>query len=177
MREIWKLVWKLLVISAIAGLALGITYDKTKGPIAEQVIMEANAARMKVLPSASEFELLSEAVDGMDNTYAGKNSSGELVGYTAQITTRGYGGDIEITVGMGLDGIITGINVGGAGFAETAGLGDKTRQPEFMDQFAGKQPPLKLNEDVEAITAATISSKAVTDAVNAASEYLAGLMG
>lgn len=177
MREIWKLVWRLLLISAVAGLALGITYDKTKGPIAEQVVAAANAARVKVLPAASEFELISEAEAGMDNAYAGKSESGELVGYTAQITTRGYGGAIEITVGMGLDGRLTGINVGGAGFSETAGLGDKARQPEFMDQFAGKQPPLKLNEDVEAITAATITSKAVTDAVNAASEYLAGLLG
>jgi len=175
MREIWKLAWKLLLITAIAGLALGITNELTKDVIAQQKIAEANAARIKVLPAAAEFDLIEEGQNGIDNAYAGK-ADGTIVGYTAQITAKGYAGDIEITVGMDMEGNITGINVGGSNFKETAGLGAKVKEPAFTDQFSGQQPPLVLKEDVQAVTGATISSRAVTNAVNTASEYLAGLM-
>lgn len=176
MREIWKLAWKLLLIAAVAGLSLGFTNALTEGPIAEQQKIEANAARLRVLPTAVDFELVSEKESGIDDAYAGK-ANGETVGYTAKITTKGYGGPIEVTVGMNLEGTITGISVGGANFAETAGLGAKTKDAAFTDQFRDHDAPVTLNQDVQAVTGATISSKAVTDAVNSACEYLSALMG
>ncbi|NLZ90251.1 MAG: FMN-binding protein [Clostridiales bacterium] len=99
---------------------------------------------------------------------------GEPVGYVGKIDVKGYGGSIEVIAGVTLDGHITGISVGGAKFAETAGLGAVVKEAGFTDQFIGKPTPVKVikggeaaNEfTVEAVTAATISSSAVTAGVN-----------
>ena len=103
-------------------------------------------------------------------------SDGRTVGYVSQITTKGFGGDIVVTVGMDTDGVLTGIRVGGEGFSETAGLGARTRDEAFTAPFAGKTAPVALGEDVDAVTGATISSSAVTVAVNTAAEYMRGLI-
>ncbi len=113
---------------------------------------------------------------GCDNVYTGE-ANGEIVGYTAQITTRGYGGEIEITIGVDMNGVVTGVSIGGANFAETAGLGAKVKTPEFRDQFTGQKGPYELGSSIDAITAATISSRAVTNAVNVAYEYVVSLIG
>lgn len=176
MREIWTLTWKLLLIAAVAGLALGLTNGLTQEPIAQQIVSAANQARMTVLPSASDFELVSEGENGCDNIYIGK-SDGETVGYTAQITTRGYGGEIEITIGVDMSGTVNGVNIGGANFAETAGLGAKVKDPAFRDQFAGQKGPYELGKSIDAVTAATISSKAVVNAVNQAYDALISVIG
>lgn len=173
MREIWKLAWKLLLIAAIAGLALGATNELTKGPIAEQVTLAADEARREVLPAADSFELVSEGTDGCDSIYKGMKG-GENVGMTAQVTVQGYGGKIEVTVGCGNDGVITGVSVGGASFSETAGLGAKTKDAAFRQQYIGQSGPgitvdkAGKNADIDAVSGATISSTAVTNAVNTA---------
>ncbi len=175
MRKIITLGLKLLLIAAVAGLALGFTNAITKGPIDEQTIAAANAARESVLPGMDNFEQIQAAEEGIDNAYIAYKG-GDIAGYTAQITTQGYGGEIEVMVGMDSSGVITGINVGGSNFSETAGLGAKVKNDDFKDQFRGLMPPLVLNEDIDAVTAATISSRAVTDAVNRACDFLIGLL-
>ena len=176
MREIWKLAWKLLLITAVAGFALGITNELTKDIIAAQAPSASEEAAI-VMPEADSFFLLSEGEGGLDQVFRAEDASGNTIGYVGTITTKGYGGEIVVNVGLDMNGVITGINVGGENFHETVGLGAKVKEAPFMDQFAGTQPPLTLNEDVAAVTAATISSTAVTNAVNDASAYLAGLMG
>lgn len=168
---------KLALIALVAGLLLGFTNELTAPAIAAQNEMQAEAARRAVLPQAEDFEpLQAQAGAGVDACFAGK-SGGALAGYVATVTTKGYGGEIEVTVGMGVDGAITGISVGGANFSETMGLGARTRDPEFTGQFQGLKAPLTLNQDVDAITSATISSNAVVGAVNAACAYMEGLLG
>ncbi len=174
MRKIITLGLKLLLIAAVAGLALGFTNAITKGPIDEQTIAAANAARESVLPGVDNFEQI-QTEEGIDNAYIAYKG-GDIAGYTAQITTQGYGGEIEIMVGMDSSGAITGINVGGSNFSETAGLGAKVKNDDFKDQFRGLMPPVVLNEDIDAVTAATISSRAVTDAVNRVCDFLIGLL-
>ena len=94
------------------------------------------------------------------------------------MTVNGYGGKIEVTVGMSVDGMITGISVGGSEFSETPGLGEKTKSIEFRSRFLGlkfdpenpfkaEKTPQKENE-IQAVTSATISSQAVTDGVDTA---------
>lgn len=173
MRDIWKLAWKLLLIAAVAGLALGATNELTKGPIAEQVKVAADEARKSVLPAADSFVLVSEDTNGCDTIYEG-TKGGVTAGYTAQVTVKGYGGEIEVTVGIGTDGVITGVSVGGAKFAETAGLGAKTKDETFRSQYIGLSGPgitadkAGKGADVDAVSGATISSSAVTSAVNTA---------
>ncbi|MEG1560166.1 MAG: RnfABCDGE type electron transport complex subunit G [Clostridia bacterium] len=176
MREVWKLGLKLLIITVVAGLALGFTNEITKAAIEKQAIAAEEAARKTILPDASEFEKIETVPDGIDNVYVGK-INGEPVGYIAQITVKGYGGLIEVMVGMDNKGVITGINVGGGKFAETAGLGARSKEPKFMNQFIGLTPPAVLKENVDAISAATITSTAVVNAVNTASEYIKTLLG
>lgn len=176
MREIWKLAWKLLAIAAVAGLALGIVNAVTKEPIEEQTRLAADAARKSVLSVADTFTLCNENVDGCREVYEA-TASGELVGYTALVATKeGYGNEIEVTVGVALDGSISGISVGGPNFSETAGLGAKSKEPAFRDQFVGLVAPVTLGQDVDAITSATKTSRAVTNAVNVACTYIQTLI-
>lgn len=177
MREIVKLGCKLLLLSAVAGLALGVTNAVTQGPIEEQRIAEANAARRAVLSAAESFEMVSEDADGMDEIYRGVGADGQTVGYTAKCTARGYGGPIEVTVGIDADGTVTGVQVGGADFAETAGLGARVKEAWFGEQFVGQTAPMQLKKDggrIDAVSSATISSTAVTQAVNGACAVLLG---
>lgn len=183
MRELWKLAWKLLLIAAVAGLALGSTNAMTQAPIQGRIETSANAARGSVLPAATDFKLLSEGEGGCDDTYSGL-ADGETVGYTARVTARGYGGEIEVIVGTDMQGVVTGVNVGGVDFAETAGLGIKTKDAAFRDQFVGKKGPFvisktagEIGEPIDAVSGTTISSSAVVSAVNTACERLLGLIG
>lgn len=177
MRKTWTLVWKLLLIAAVAGVALAVTNQITKGPIEEGKIAAANEARRGVMPEAEEFEEITDIPEGIDSVYTAKKG-GEVIGYTAQVTVNGYGGKIEVTVGMSVDGMITGISVGGSEFSETPGLGEKTKSIEFRSRFLGlkfdpenpfkaEKTPQKENE-IQAVTSATISSQAVTDGVDTA---------
>ena len=158
---------KLFLLAAIAGLALGITNMVTAGPIARQAILAAEAARTAVLPVASSFTE-AEAPVGLQDAYAGYDASGAYVGATGTIITDGYGGEIEITVGIDQSGAVTGVSIGGSSFAETAGLGARAKEPWFAEQFVGKASPIAIAKDggeIDAITSATITSRAVTNAV------------
>ena len=75
MRDILRLGLKLLIISAVGGLALGLTNAVTEGPIQEQQVAAADEARKQVLPGAETFEAL-EPAEGLDETYAGRDGSG-----------------------------------------------------------------------------------------------------
>ena len=178
MREITKLGAKLLLIAAVAGLALGATNAVTKAPIQEQLKQSQQAAREEVLPVASSFE--TRACDGVEEAFVGLDAGGGVVGATGKATVTGFGGPIEITVGVDTKGVITGVNVGGSAFAETAGLGAKTKDAAFTGQFAGQDASVKLRKnggEIDAITSATISSNAVTNGVAAIVKAIAPLTG
>lgn len=84
--------------------------------------------------------------------------TGKLKAIPPRVTVKGYGGEIEIVVGVDNDGVITGINVGGANFSETAGLGAKTKEPAFTEQFKGLSAPLTLKGNVDSVSGASVSS-------------------
>ncbi|NLB62373.1 MAG: FMN-binding protein [Clostridiales bacterium] len=198
MRETITLALKLLLITAVAGLLLGMIHDITLVPINEQARQSANVARKAVFPNADDFIKLNKASetevedvvisgiifegvdDNIDNIYVAI-SGDVIVGVTGQITVKGFGGDIEITVGMDMDGKITGLSVGGPNFKETEGYGSKAKDPEFTEQFIGKSFELILKKtgeshtsdnDVDAITGATSTSRTVVDGVNALCKQL-----
>ena len=174
----------LAVITLIAGLVLGATYRLTKDPIAAQESRKAEMARAAVMPEADAFRLLDAAGDdAVDCVYEALRDSAR-VGYVAQGTGRGFGGEIEVIVGLRADGEITGISVGGANFSETAGLGAKAKEAAFTGGFFGKRAPLTVvkagearsESTVDAITSATITSKAVNDTVTRVSEAVRALV-
>lgn len=168
---------KLFSIAVVAGLALGATNALTEAPIKQQEIVAADEARRSVLPEAETFTAV-EAPDGLTEAHAGYDANGSLVGKTGKIVTKGYGGEIEVTVGVDNDGVITGVFVGGSNFSETAGLGARTKEAWFGEQFIGEKSPVSLKKDggdIDAVTSATISSRAVTKAVDKAASLLAAL--
>lgn len=177
MRKAWDMIWRLTLICIVAGLSLGVTNEFTKEPIAKQNMMKENAAFLAVMtPDAADFNEITELAEGIDKAVAGMKD-GQAVGYAAQVTVQGYGGPIQVVTGMDANGVITGISVGGPDFKETSGLGSKTKEPEFTDQFKSKAAPVKLGTDIQGISGATISSAAVVSAVNKACEFMSGLLG
>ena len=166
----------LLLICIFVGGTLGVVNALTVGPIEQQAIEAANAARQGSFPGADSFEEISlDADSGVDSCFTAM-SKGEVVGYVAQTTVTGFGGPIEITVGMDLDQTITGISVGGSKFAETPGLGAKAKDSDFTDQFTGLTIPTQLGNGVDAITGATITSGAVSSGVNKAGYFIRDLI-
>ncbi len=170
----------LFVITAIAGLALSAVYSVTKEPIAASQRAKINNAIKMVIP---EFETISDTIlkpdDGKDSIKVhrllkGTESSGNAV---ETYTDKGFAGHFTLMVGFLPDGSISNIEV--LEHKETPGLGTKMALPAFKDQFKGLKiadlpgGKLKVKKDggtVDAITAATISSRAFCDAVNRAAE-------
>ena len=161
------------LIAIVSGLLLSMTNEVTKGVIEQRAVESAIESRKNVLKDADAFDPLGEGEQAEDPLYAGKSDEA-VIGYVSSVTVTGFGGPIEITAGVDLEGLVTGISVGGASFAETAGLGAKAKDEAFREQFVGKQTPLqviKAGEEpgpatIDAITAATITTRAVTSGVN-----------
>ena len=173
-----KHAWLILcLITVVAGLALSLTNMVTEAPIAEQKLLASNASRIAVFPDATGFEeqTLPEG-SKLDSVYAAARD-GATAGYVLQTTVNGYGGPIEIVMGIDNSGTITGLSVGGSSFAETAGLGARTREPEFTDQFIGLKAAPVLKDNIDGISGATISSAAVTSGANALYTYWQQLTG
>ena len=168
MRKVLILGLKLFLLAAVAGLALGLTNMVTAEPIAQQQLQAAEAARKAVLPAADTFTAVT-APESLKDAYAGYDAAGALIGKTGTIVTKGYGGEIEITVGVDAGGVVMGVSIGGSNFAETAGLGARAKEAWFSEQYIGSTAPISLTKDgggIDAITSATITSRAVTQAVN-----------
>lgn len=161
-----KQAWLILtLIALIAGFALAATNLVTAGPIEEQRIKATIAARTAVFPAASSFEeVVTEADTGLDSVFTAKSDT-DTLGYVLQVTVAGYGGPIEIIMGVDTQGVITGLTVGGSAFAETAGLGTQVKKPAFTGQFVGLGEMPTMNGNVDTISGATISSSAVINGV------------
>ncbi len=178
-KKIKRLGTILFGITAVTGLALGAVQAVTEGPIAEQRLAQKTAALSATLPGAEKFESvdLAEPHGVVSEVYAGSGASGPA-GYCLTVVTKGFGGAMTLVVGIGADEKVKGISI--LEMNETPGLGARAREDAFSGQFRGKPtehalsvvktPPEKDNQ-VQAISGATISSRAVTGAVNAACAY------
>ena len=189
MKNIIKNTAILTVITLVAGLLLGYVYDITKEPIAQSKEAAKKAAYQTVMADADTFELAEvDATDlgtGCDvNEVVAANAGSELKGYVITTTTHdGYGGDIQVSVGIAADGTVTGIEM--LSIAETAGLGMNANTPEFKAQYAGKlvdafavtKTGAAADNEIDAISGATITSNAVTNAVNTAILYFNNVLG
>ena len=182
-KDMFKLGLNLLIISAVAALLLALTNSVTSSTIAQRNEQANAEARKLVLESAQDFEQVkdvktdnSKGVE-VSEIYEAKDASGNTVGYTLKVLPSGYGGTIELMVGIdSAKGQVSGINV--VSNSETAGLGAKSTDPEFSDQYKGK-PLEELSvlkngtpgeTEIKAISGATITSTAVTNGVDAAIE-------
>lgn len=189
----------LFAITVIAGAALGGVYSITKNPIAAAQAKAEQQAYQNVMPDASEFvEDESVSVENANKAIAdagitgtemkkvlvGKDASGAVVGYVMNVSNmEGYSGEVNFTVGILADGTVTGyetlIN------NETAGLGQKAKEASFSDQFKNKKVEqftvtksgATSDDQIDAISGATITSNAMTKGMNACLAYFKTLGG
>lgn len=196
MKEMIKNTVILLVITIVAGLVLGLVYQITKDPIAEQEAKKKQEACQEVFRDADSFETMEVnslnagewaqagfAQESVDEVMSAMDASGNLLGYVVTVTTReGYGGDIKFSIGIRMDGTINGISI--LSISETAGLGMRAEEV-LKPQFAGKQAEYfeytksgaVTETQIDAISGATITTNAVTNGVNAGLYYFRTVLG
>ena len=166
MRKILKLAIVLFIIAAISGAILGMIYTVTKEPIAKQVKTEEEKALKDIFPEATNFNLITGKGSYIYYEVYAKN---KLIGYALDASGKGFGGTIKIKVGMNLNKTIKTIRITSQN--ETPGLGTKIEGTKFTNQFMNKtlkQVLLKKdsrNGTIDTLTGATISSRAVSKAV------------
>lgn len=163
----------LLVISVVVAFILSITNTITKDRIADNTLKEQIKARQEVLPCASQFEDINYTEGMVKGVFEGCDDAKNFVGWCVNVAPNGYGGEIDIMVGITKDYELSGVQV--ISNSETASLGARCTEPEFLDQFKGKDFPFSVtknkdtkSDEISAITGATITSKAVTEGVNVA---------
>lgn len=159
----------LFIICLVSTLLLALTNSVTEEKIEAVKAEQADAARKLVCTDAASFKI-SESGDGIDLAL---DASGEVTGYAVTTVDKSYGGDIEVMVGLDPDGNITGIQI--LTIDDTPGLGMNAKKDTFRDQFVGKaagdlkvSKTASLDNEIQAITGATITSTAVTDCVTEA---------
>ena len=179
MGGIMKLALRLFVFSLVAAVALAMTNEVTKGPIEAQKLAAKMEALNTVLPGCEYEQIAYEGIEegsSLDEIFIGKDASGATVGYALTAAPQGYGGPIPITVGISAEGHVTQTYVGA--LQETAGLGTRVGEAEFKDQFiAIAADPDTLNDDVDTIGGATVSSSAFVGAVGEILTYTKNTLG
>lgn len=177
----------LFAITVVAGLLLGVVYDVTKEPIAQQKEKAKQEACANVFAAAAAFETVTDSngasvsdnVNGVDidEVMRALDGNGNHVGYVITVTDHeGYGGDIQFSMGVTLDGTLNGISL--LSISETAGLGMKAGDvlvPQFTDkkveQFTYTKSGAADDSEIDAISGATITTNAVVSGVNAGLAY------
>lgn len=195
-----KIVHDALILTAftlVLGFILGLVYGITKEPIAAADMAKAQAAYQQVFESAESFEAYDafdkEAAasvmdengfaDEITDVQVAKDGSGSELGYVITVTAKdGSQANITFSVGITSDGTVNGYSI--TSIAETPGLGDKAKNEEFSSQFKEKkadsftvvkQAPASDSE-IESISGATITSRAMTNGVNACITYFRNVL-
>ena len=197
MKTMLKEAAMLLIITVAAGLILGFVYEITKAPIAAAEEAAAKAAYQEVFPQAADFEAITIAPMDGDNIWLEKgyegvdieevlravDGEGNDLGYVITVTSHeGYGGDITFSMGIQNDSSLNGISI--LSISETAGLGMKA-EAVLKPQFAGKnvteftytKTGAMAENQIDAISGATITTNAVTTAVNGGLYYFQTQLG
>ncbi len=192
MNKIVKDALLLTLITLVSGFSLGVVHEITAEPIQAANEAATAAAYQEVFADAASFneiELDSSAVEAVKAAYPDDDiitavealdSSDTLLGYVLTVTSHaGYGGDITFSIGITLDGVLNGYSI--TDISETAGLGMKATEDKFNSQFRdvafdSDDSYLEVSKvdpsgQIEAISGATITSKAVTYGVDAGLMY------
>lgn len=175
MKKTGSLILSLTLISGICAAVLAYVNAVTRDAIAEIRERKTVESAKAVMPSEAVEVEAAQFADG-ETYYIGKTADGKRVGYAVVGTdSGGYGGDIVLMVGLKADKK-TVVCFQTLAASETPGLGMKLNTPEFSGQFAGKSAAsLRVKKDggeIDAITAATITSRAVCRAIENAAKKL-----
>jgi RnfABCDGE-type electron transport complex G subunit len=187
----------LFAITLIAGLLLGGVYAVTKNPIAVTQEKKKQDAFREVFQDADSFSdvdgfdaetaagVLSEngyEKDTIDEVKYAMDADGNALGYVMTVTSNeAYGGSLQIALGIRMDGTVNQISF--LSLSETTGLGMEAKKPAFYEQFSEKKVDsfvytksgAAADNEIDALSGATITTNAVTNAVNAGIVYAASL--
>jgi electron transport complex protein RnfG len=187
-----KLGLTLALFATTACVALAFVYQGTETIIAERQQADLNAALTDLFPEADQFSDITGKLQSPDpavsfeSVYEARKGQ-DLVGAALRVSRGSYGGPLKALVGVTAEGLITGVRI--LEHQDTPGLGanaaspsyfvDRSRGITFTGQFAGKpvSDAFAVKADVEAITASTITSVAVADAVKAAGQAAVSYLG
>lgn len=191
MKEILKNSLVLLIITLIAGISISFVYELTKDPIKENENKVKNKAYLKVIPDGKDFKKIDFNKDSINTFLKNNNINTEtniideivsahdkkdkIIGYCITVTNKeGYANDIQFTVGILIDTTIKDLSI--LKLSETPGLGMKAKDDVFLTEFKNKKVKAFVvskeksdkDEEVSAITGATITSNAFVNGVNSA---------
>jgi Na+-translocating ferredoxin:NAD+ oxidoreductase subunit G len=177
-KEILKITLNLVIFYLIGGLILAVVYAKTSPVMYRNAVAEKEQALKKLMPEADRIEKLGDwSVHEKHGEYYAAKKGGAVIGYLIQSYGKGYSSYINTLIAVDKNFRVLKINI--LGHAETPGLGDEIETDGFKNRFAGKDAGhLKVlrtetNEYIQAISGATISSRAVAeDAVKSGVEFL-----
>ena len=178
----------------VSGLLLGAVYGLTKDQIeainnASTIASYQQVMAAETYDDETYFEVLetakTEGTVSQDNggaelisVVAAKDASGAEIGYIVKAQAAGYGGNVVVVIGVDSDLKVTGISFPET-LPETAGLGQRALEPAFYEQFAGKGTSLSVKKgggagenEIDAISGATMTSTAVVNSTNAATEFV-----
>lgn len=169
--NVFKLALILMLICAITSALLGVVNYITEDRIAEITQQKTDAAFAEVLPAESGYTQID---------YSGESAVTGIweaeTGHVVELIVSGSQGNIDLVVGIDNDGVVTGVSI--IETSETPGLGKKAGEPEFRNQYIGVSGSCALTKNggtIVALTGATITSTAVTNAVNTALAAVATL--
>jgi len=182
LQEMFKPAGALVIIAAAAAVLLGYVYNITLAPIAAQRLKVETGALGVIFNTALDSSKAMPVPDKSPIERAYQVYSGKtMVGYAIFTSPIGYAGPVNMVVGIGADGVIRGVKV--LDNAETPGLGANVESPAFTDQYIGKSSALKVTKavpgdnEIQAVSSATITSNAVTKGVNDALLYFHAAVG
>lgn len=177
-KDILKITLNLVVIYLIGGLILAVVYARTSPIMFKNAVIEKEAALKKLMPDADKIEKIGDwSIHEKHSEYFAAKKGDNIIGYIIQSFGKGYSSYINTLIAVDKDFRVQRINV--LGHAETPGLGDEIETDSFKNQFKDKDVEhLKVlktetTEYIQAISGATISSRAVTeDAVRNGVDFL-----
>ena len=175
MKDILKPAIALIIISSVAAGMLGYVNSITLKAIEAQILQAQADSMNQVLPNASSFGDTIAINEGIiDSITPALDQNGDTIGYAIAITTTGFGSGLQLMYGINSeDNSITGLSIISSE-NETPGLGANINNPEWTDQFIGKSGNISVTQDggdIDAISSATITSRAVTDAATTALNF------
>lgn len=174
---ITKLALILLAITVVVALLLGLVNYITADRIAEINEQKTKDAMGEVLPADSYEPLDTGGFAGVAAAYRAV-ADGETMGYVIETLPSGFGGSIDMVVGVGTDGTVTGVSI--ISMSETAGLGANAAKEQFRSQYVGGSGIFAVDKDggdIDSLTGATITSRAVTNGVNTALSFFSSIQG
>lgn len=175
--SIAQIALNLMAACFISGLVIAVTYYITNPIAIKQAAIEKTTTMKELVTDADSFK----AVDGKTEWFAA-DKGGKTVAYVIPAVTKGYGGAIDMLVAVSTDGKV--INYAIVTANETPGLGANASLKPFESKFQGKaSSDLEVTKDpsntknIQAMTGATITSKAVTKGVKAAVDEVVQFVG